>query len=188
MRECSIENCGNKHVAKGYCDPHYRKMKRTGSALTPNQIRRGNITLEWFMRRVIVELGGCWEWQGYRDKNGYGHLSVAGHMLLAHRVSYRLHVGQIPDGMCVLHSCDNPPCMNPDHFFLGSRGDNNRDRENKQRGNHARGIRCHTAKLTESDVLEIRHSDSPYPELSAKYHVHTSTICAAKNRKTWTHI
>lgn len=70
---------------------------------------------------------GCVEWIGARNADGYGLTRTEGKQRLAHRVSYERSNGVIPDGLCVLHRCDNPPCLNPDHLFVGTRGDNAKD-------------------------------------------------------------
>ena len=83
---------------------------------------------------------GCWEWQGGRARHGYGKFSLTHRITItAHRYSYELSRGPIPDGLCVCHRCDNPPCCNPDHLFLGTVAENNADRDKK--GHVARGER-----------------------------------------------
>lgn len=73
----------------------------------------------------VRKTDGCWEWLAYTCKFGYGRIGgVRGQVLDAHRVSWELHNGPIPEGICVLHHCDNPPCTNPDHLFLGTLSDN----------------------------------------------------------------
>lgn len=76
---------------------------------------------------------GCWEFQGARVKEGYGQIKFDGVNYRAHRLSYSLFVGEIPDGMHVLHKCDNPPCCNPDHLFLGTDAANTQDKIEKGR-------------------------------------------------------
>ncbi len=76
----------------------------------------------------------CWEWQGYRDKDGYGKVRFNGRDHPAHRISWMLHIGRMA-AQCVLHRCDNPPCVNPKHLFEGTRQDNNRDMFAKGRAN-----------------------------------------------------
>jgi hypothetical protein len=88
---------------------------------------------ERFALRVQKLGDGCWEWQGYQDPVGYGRFRFRGTMWLAHRVSWVLANGEIPDRLLVCHRCDNPPCVNPGHLFLGTTQDNALDKMSKGR-------------------------------------------------------
>lgn len=90
------------------------------------------INLFWEKVEKAEEDNGCWEWTGSRI-NGYGHLCISKENVYSHRVSYMLHSGKDPDGMLVLHHCDNPSCVNPDHLFLGTYRDNTQDMIRKGR-------------------------------------------------------
>ena len=108
-----------------------------------------------FMRYVTTSNEGCWEWQGGRHPKGHGKfLGDGGKRTYAHRFSYSLWVGPIPSGMNVLHRCDNPPCVNPAHLFLGSTADNNADMRAK--GRQERGPTHHDAKEPTEVVLRAR--------------------------------
>lgn len=85
---------------------------------------------------------GCIEWLGSRDENGYGRVHCGGTPRLAHRVAWELENGPIPSGLCVLHGCDNPPCINPSHMFLGTQADNMRDMVKKGRQANATKTHC----------------------------------------------
>jgi hypothetical protein len=112
--------------------------------------------LERFQTSYALNDNGCWEWQRGRRPNGYGVLMINRSPQYAHRVSFMLHVGPIPDGLCVLHRCDNRCCVNPDHLFLGTKGDNNRDRAAKGRSAPRHGEFSASRKLTWEDVRFIR--------------------------------
>lgn len=138
---------------------------------------------------------GCWIFTGYTVGKGYGCAHDNGHHKLVHRASWERHRGTIPEGMFVLHRCDTPSCFNPEHLFLGTLLDNNRDRESKGRGNQPSGSthpRAH-AVLTEQQALEIRIAlRSPTygigRRLASQYGVAESAITAIKQGKTWKHM
>lgn len=147
-------------------------------------------------RYEIDPLTGCWIWTGDKDKNGYGlwqlkKVSLGGGRYLrkrirASRLSYEIHWGPIPDGMRVLHTCDNPPCVNPEHLFLGTPKQNSEDMAAK--GRSPRGERQGRSKLTEVDVIEIRNSNETLEQLAARYGVSFQSISDAMNGRTWAHI
>src|SRR6185437_10128924 len=117
--------------------------------------------LQRFWPKVAVDPHGCWQWTGKKDTHGYGVLlrsPLLPKQTLAHRFSWEIHNGPIPDRLCVCHRCDNPLCVRPDHLFLGSIADNNKDMWMKKRGRHRvfTGSGHPRAKLTEHDVREIR--------------------------------
>ena len=127
----------------------------------------------------------CWEWSG-GQRRGYGYFEYIGRKIAAHRLSYELHYGPIPEGQCVLHRCDNPPCVRPDHLFLVTVGDNNRDRHRKGRTSY------HRAKLTENEVRAIRNDYTGQPgekaRLAKRFSVTKTTIGYIISRKIWTNI
>jgi hypothetical protein len=109
--------------------------------------------LERFEMFTELSYEGCWLWLGSLSK-GYGHIRINGVHRKANRVSYELFIGPIPEGMDVLHKCDNPPCVRPDHFFPGTHTDNMKDCISKKR--NAFGERHGRVKLTDEQVKEIR--------------------------------
>ena len=134
----------------------------------------------------------CWEWTAALIK-GYGEISRGGRkngMMMAHRLSWILHNGPIPTGSIVCHRCDNPSCVNPHHLFLGTQTDNMQDAARK--GRMARGERHHNAKLSKSQVLEIREQyasgNTSTIILAAKYGVSQALVAKIVRRKRWKHI
>ncbi len=103
----------------------------------------------------VGKTAGCWEWSGARFSNGYGAVKIRGSMYKAHRIAFALANPEVKTaGFEICHTCDNPPCLNPDHLFLGDALVNAKDRNDKMR--HVHGARCHTAKISDADVARIR--------------------------------
>ena len=145
---CILHTCGNRRCVR----PGHLQL---GGA---NDLRATD-PRERFWRKVVKTDDGCWIWTAARSPRGYGAFgrgSREARVILAHRFSWEQANGPIPDGLCVLHRCDNPPCVNPAHLFLGTRTDNNRDMHAKGRANPPRGERHPRARLTEEKVREIR--------------------------------
>lgn len=136
------------------------------------------------------EWTGCVEWMGGKDKNGYGMFYDEGKTHKAHRIAYLLHYGNIPNGLCVCHSCDNSSCVNPYHLWAGTAGQNNKDRHQKgrSRNNQAPGEGHHMAKLTEEVVLSIRQDKRPLKEISQEYNISMCQVSRIRNKKVWTYL
>ena len=126
---------------------------------------------------------GCWEWTAGFFTNGYGQFWFREKVISAHVASHIIYLGEIPDGLWVLHRCDNRKCVNPDHFFLGTRIDNIEDMLAK--GRNQMGEAHYQAKLTKEDVLAIRNDSRPIRQIAAEYGVHHTSIGAIKNGKSW---
>ncbi len=129
----------------------------------------------------------CVEWGKARFKTGYGKVTMGGGTKYAHRVAYELEHGPIPNGMVVMHSCDNPPCVNPDHLSVGTRADNMRDMAEKGRARSVPrpGESNPFSRLTWEQVEGIRADERPHRAIAADYGVHQTTISRVKRRDTW---
>ncbi len=135
----------------------------------------------------------CWEWQGARDTYGYGCFGIRhGYNIRAHVFSYEIaHGREVPKGIEILHSCDNPPCINPAHLFEGTQKDNMADSaaKGRKRGHGGPpGERCARSKLTERQVVEMRQryaNGEPEAALAAAFAVHQTTVNRVVKYRTW---
>lgn len=155
--------------------------------------RRQNSTDRFFSH--VSRSDGCWEWTGAKS-NAYGRLmwnfndGRGAHIELAHRVSWLIHFGPIPNGLYVCHHCDNPPCIRPDHLFLGTNAENLDDMAKK--GRSTQGVRNSWAKLTDQSVIAMREryatSRTTIAKLAKDYGVTQSVATKAIRGETWRHV
>lgn len=149
-----------------------------------------------FMDKVYIEPNsGCWLWEGATTV-GYGSFYKDRKSNLAHRVSYEMFVGEIPNsdsyhGMCVLHKCDIPSCVNPDHLFIGTQADNMHNMISKERSGSI-GSDSNFAKLNEFQIRVIKRllsfNTMKQHEIGRLFEVHQCAISRIKNKKRWSHI
>lgn len=132
----------------------------------------------------------CWIWTGSKQHFGHGECRIMNGKTAAHRVAWVLAGNEIPDGLCVLHKCDNPPCVNPAHLFVGTRGDNSRDMLAKGRNVAPRGERCAAAKLTSQQVLEIRRrfGQESAINLGRVFGINRRTVYKLVKKLRWKHL
>lgn len=134
----------------------------------------------------------CWEWQGFISQDGYGETSYKSKTIRAHRLSWILERGDIPNGLCVLHACDNRKCVNPEHLFLGTREENCQDMRNKNR--HVIPVGSHNgkSKLSEEQVVSIRQMYAnggwTHRSLGEYFGVNHSTIGFVLRNEAWRHV
>ena len=141
----------------------------------------------------VDKSGDCWEWIGRKDEKGYGRFDGFRLNQLAHRAAWELMNGRIPEGMGVLHRCDNPCCVRADnHLFLGTQMDNVKDMLTKGRNNNVRGQQNGNTTLTEADVREIKRlyfsKECGVVELAKRFGVSRVTIRNIYIGKTWSHL
>ena len=145
-----------------------------------------------FLGRLKNMQNGCIEWQGPRDKNGYGRLSYNGRPMLAHRVAWHIANNSVSNtDLMICHHCDNPPCCNPAHLFVGTAADNVKDMWRKGREAALKprvGSDVNTSKLTATDVRAILASKLPSNELATKFGVTKEQINNIRSRRQWRHI
>lgn len=136
--------------------------------------------------------GECWEWQARKTSKGYGACRFMGREARAHRVAWEITNGLIPDGLFVCHTCDNPPCVNLAHLFLGTNLDNMRDAVQKGRFRSGAGNRRPMgSKLTADDIGPIRElhkSGAGYRVIARRYGVGRTSIQDIIRGKTWKHL
>ncbi len=187
---CCISGCTRLVLARGWCGLHYGRWNLHGSAEWQRPTRD-----ERFWAKVD-KAEGCWEWTAYRLSTGHGLFGRGGRghgMALAHRVSWELRFGKIPEGLKVCHHCDNGACVRPDHLFLGTQADNLADMRAKGRSFIPPPGQDHpAARLLDEDVYAIRAADlserGSQRRLAEKYGVTPTHIRYIRLRRAWSHL
>lgn len=190
MSKCSVKDCLKSSDRRGMCHMHYKRVLLTGE-IGPIKGKkpsgRGNYTIEdalSFHGWTEDSITGCWIWQGSIHKTGYGCFVHRGKQYLAHRAIYESRIEPI-NNLHVLHVCDNRPCVNPNHLFLGTNNDNVQDKISK--GRQIWGEKISTAKLTYEAVEYIRGEGSTErnKDLAEWFGVDPSVISKVRNGHRW---
>lgn len=150
-----------------------------------------HITEQQFLQTKLLyncRLGesGCWIWVGPKDK-GYGLTHYKNKSIRAHRLSYEMFIGPIPEGLLIRHKCDNPSCINPDHLAPGTVQENVNDREARRRRT-VKGEMIGTSKLTAEEVIAIRNSKARQVDLAKEFGVSAHCIWSIKHGHSWKHL
>lgn len=184
--------CGQLTVISKRTDTRVGRRRGVALRFIHGHTRGFNQSREQALWRHCVpgDEDDCWEWTGNTGELGYGKLSCFGEHYSAHRLSYELHFGSIPVGLWVLHKCDNPPCCNPKHLFLGTAKDNADDRTKKGRGKSVflDGEGHPNAKLTfgqASEILSLKSSGLLPREVAPRYGISRRTVSHIWQRESW---
>ena len=186
-RHC--EQCGTLlgYVKRGG-PKRYSRKRFCGNRCLAN----ATLSSRFWTKVDIGAAGECWEWRGYRTatKLRYGRIQVKGKVTSAHRVAWELTNGQeVPPGQMVCHKCDNPPCCNPNHLFLGDAASNNADMARKGRSRYLRGEDSSQASLTRKDVMFIRRllrDGHCQRGVAARYGISQQHVSDIHRNRRWT--
>lgn len=169
--------CGQPSYSRRLCKRCYYRARNAGSLDNFPPISADEV----FMSR-IQKTDTCWLWTAAKTEAGYGLMTLHRKNVLAHRHSYILFRGEIPPGLVLMHSCDNPGCVNPWHLTPGTQKDNGLDARDKGRLKH--GEQHHACRLTTEQVSEIRKSRQSLKEMAAMYGITGSYACSIRGMKS----
>lgn len=181
-------SCGN------YFNPNSKGKNRPPQVycsikcFTPERTKRRSPPEGRFWKKVDkTGSEGCWNWTAGLNAFGYGAFGVGPRKIVAaHRYSFEIHNGKIPEGLSILHSCDNPKCVNPEHLRAGTKAENSKDMVMRNRS--TAGEKSASSKLSNKDVLEIFVDPRSQSKIAKAYNVDASVISRIKGRKSWKHI
>lgn len=199
---CTVDGCNLPYRARGYCSGHWTRWNIKGDPLAHIPLRSQGVgfTIRFWREvdkngsipQACPERGACWLWNGYTTDSGYGLITPdnwdhKSSRPRSHRISLELYLGRpLGKGMWALHHCDNPPCVNPDHLYEGTRKDNERDKIERDRVR--RGRDHPSTHLTEDDVVRIRERvarGERQVDLCGEYEMSPAGMSQIVNRKTW---
>jgi hypothetical protein len=187
--------CGNKTTIAKQSSTHHGHVKGepVGYLMGHASRTRWGTPIDRFWS--LVRKGHpdrCWPWAGDIQAYGYGRFYWEGRQQIASRVMWQIINGHLEEGDCVCHKCDNPRCVNPSHLFVGTKGDNNRDKCAKGRDKSPYGMAHSRAKLTDDGVIEIRRAykagEETQVSLAAKYGVSRRAIRMILDGSRWRHL
>jgi len=192
MNICTVDLCFGPVRSRSLCSMHYIRWYRYGDPLwvPPRHWapRPTKTALQRFWDKVNTT-GDCWVWTGQRSHGGYGIFSANGKPVRAHRYLYEVLNGLIPAGLVIRHTCDNPPCIRPEHLLPGTLIDNARD--SVDRGRNVHGDTHPRSKLSDEKVRKIRELKAAglsHRELADFYGVSSAAIAHIFQGITWKHV
>ena len=193
MTTCYIDGCEAQTRTNGLCNRHAVRARQKG---TTDDGPKAKGTLEHRFWRKVDKRGDdeCWPWTGSKSTNGYGNIGIGTKRegaVTAHRLSYTIHHGAVPEGLVVMHSCDNKGCVNPSHLSAGTIAEN--ARQAVERGLHPRiapkGTANGKAKLTPDMVRYIRaNPDKRHLDIAREFGLSANTIRGVRTGRTWSHV
>ena len=179
---CKVDGCASNVSKRGYCNKHYLRWRRHGDP-TAGQKMRNQTRSDFcvYAMSKVTRNGECLEWDGGRESNGYGVTTIHDRHEKVHRLICEHYHGPQPnDRPCALHTCDNPPCINPDHLYWGSKNDNARDRDVRGRNG--------TAKLSNEKAVDVRRlhsSGMKTRSIAGLFGVSERTVRDVLSRRSW---
>lgn len=192
LAECPAANCAacGRRVSKAARANGLAVLNHGSQKWTCQRCAASPRTIEsMFLDKIEPEPNsGCWIWIGSRGRQGYGHFWWGGKCLKAHRASYMLHVGEIPPGLDIMHRCDNPSCVNPEHLRAATTRENVQDMWAKGRGRPARRAANGNARLTEFGrqyVVDMLLLGFPTSKIADKCGIATSTVRRIARGEIW---
>lgn len=192
MGKCEHPECARKAVCKGYCDKHYRRLRKNGSIYDSGtrKVAEGD-EIQRFHQKYEKHPNGCWIWTAGTGLNNKGvayskHSLDNGKTMSGHRFSYDRFVEPILPGKYICHRCDTPLCVNPDHLFMSDHHGNMKDMVNKGRSWKGRGEKANSSVLTNSQAQEIRSiSGVSQAQIASRYCVSQATVSRIKRGETY---
>lgn len=185
--KCNLSGCFSIAKRRGLCMNHYRKNLKNGSL---ERVRFVGMSLEDRLKKFVRldEKTGCLLWTGSTDSGGYGICRVTKKSIpmRMHRVAWEIKNGPAPKNLIFCHTCDNPPCVNPDHLFLGTNKTNAQDRDSK--GRQAKGIFHGMAKLSEEEAIRILLDTRSHTDIADDFGVSRIAVGDIKRGKRWKHL
>ena len=184
-RVCSFAGCPRVCHAHGFCAMHAQRLHRHGDPSIG--LRRLPLADRFWSK--VDKSADCWVWTAHRDHNGYGRFQIDDYPRIAHRIAWELSYGLIPNGLWVLHRCDNPPCVRPEHLFLGTAADNYLDARSKNR--MPLGESHPSSRLKLVQVMEIRRlglKGLSQRQIASQFGVAQPTVGKILRREKWAHV
>lgn len=190
-RICSVENCNRQHNCKGYCRKHYHRWQKYGNPLiTLTHVAEGDTLAErfWSMVELTSDNNRCWNWKGFPTRRWHPSFTYQGRKQVVSRWAWFLTYGNDAT-MNLLHSCDNPRCVNPKHLREGTHQENMRDKQ--ERGRQPKGEAIHTAQIVEADVRDIRlrlQTGIGVSALARQMNISRDIVSDISLGRTWRHV